>query len=612
MYSMDLKMIVQELKESSLIDMRIKKIYQRNGEFRFKLYGDGREDLVIKPELCIFLTAYPKPAPKNPSGFAMFLRKKLQNLRILDLRQIDFDRISEIDLGRDTVMYHLIVEFFGEGNLILTDDTYTVLSTWKKHHKREIYVDNRYMFPENKDIFTDIALDEKDKEIVRVLAAEYNLGGPYAEEVCMLAGIDKNERAGDVDPAKIRDGITKLISMEKRVTVVDGSVYPYELSMFNNKEKTFYNSMNEAFDQIYGKKELLKEKLTKKGKIEKKMDKYKRMAASQKKAISRFEREIPQNKKIGDLIYLHYQEIEKILTALEKARETHTWDEIREKVKENPLIDSLSPKRTILNFEEKIAIEIPKTLPENAEIYYERSKTMKKKLEGAQKALHKSLEKIKSLKEGKAEITEPVVTKRRKREWYEKFRWCFSSEGLLILGGRDVKTNEILVKRYMESTDLYLHADIHGAPHIIIKNGRKASEKTIHEAAIFAASFSQAWKRGIAGLDVYWVHPEQVTKSPPSGEYLPTGAFFIQGEKNFIKNVSVSLAIGTFEDKPMCGPVSSVSANCEEYIELTQGDEKKETLAKKISAFLNYDNIDDIIQVLPSGGSEMSRDLRSF
>ncbi len=341
--------------------------------------------------------------------------------------------------------------------------------------------------------------------------------------------------------------------------------------------------------------------------MEEKIAKYERIAASQKEAVKKFEDDITKNKELGDLIYLRYQEIEKILEIIKKAKEKFNWKDIIEKTKGNRYIESIDPKNLKLNFEKKIVIDISKTLSENAGIYYERSKTAKKKLEGAKSALQKNLEHIGTLKKGESEIEEIVVRKKRKRERYEKFRWCFSSENFLILGGKDKKTNEVLIKKHMEPKDLYLHADIQGAPHIIIKNGQESSEKTLNEAAIFAASFSRAWKEKIAGIDVYWVNPEQVTKSPPSGEYLPTGAFFIKGEKNFIKNVSLSLALGIFENKPMCGPVSAIKANCDRYVEIVQGDEKKEALAKKISKIMVYDNLDDIIQVLPSGGSKINR-----
>jgi hypothetical protein len=32
----------------------------------------------------------------------------------------------------------------------------------------------------------------------------------------------------------------------------------------------------------------------------------------------------------------------------------------------------------------------------------------------------------------------------------------------------------------------------------------------------------------------WWVHPDQVSKTAPSGEYLVTGSFMIRGKKNFL------------------------------------------------------------------------------
>ena len=41
---------------------------------------------------------------------------------------------------------------------------------------------------------------------------------------------------------------------------------------------------------------------------------------------------------------------------------------------------------------------------------------------------------------------------------------------IYILGGRDAQQNELIVKRYMKPVDVYVHADLHGASSIVIKN----------------------------------------------------------------------------------------------------------------------------------------------
>jgi hypothetical protein len=62
------------------------------------------------------------------------------------------------------------------------------------------------------------------------------------------------------------------------------------------------------------------------------------------------------------------------------------------------------------------------------------------------------------------------ISETRKRLWFEKFYWFVSSSGLLVLGGRDARQNELLVKRYLRRSDLYLHADVHGASSVVIRN----------------------------------------------------------------------------------------------------------------------------------------------
>ena len=44
-----------------------------------------------------------------------------------------------------------------------------------------------------------------------------------------------------------------------------------------------------------------------------------------------------------------------------------------------------------------------------------------------------------------------------------------SSDNLLIIAGRDAQQNEMIVKRYMDRGDIYVHAEIHGASSVVIK-----------------------------------------------------------------------------------------------------------------------------------------------
>ena len=158
----------------------------------------------------------------------------------------------------------------------------------------------------------------------------------------------------------------------------------------------------------------------------------------------------------------------------------------------------------------------------------------------------------------------------------------------------------------MEDNDIYFHADAYGAPHVIIKDGNKASDITLNEAAIFAVSFSSLWKDGYGGGDAYWVTPDQVTKEAPSGEFLKKGSFAIKGKRNYLKSIPIKLSIGiTTDGKIMCGPDAPIQKHTVKSIKIMPGKHKKESFAKRIAVILETDDIDGIVQALPPGGCEI-------
>src|SRR5438094_8985368 len=87
--------------------------------------------------------------------------------------------------------------------------------------------------------------------------------------------------------------------------------------------------------------------------------------------------------------------------------------------------------------------------------------------------------------------TRPRI-KSTKSMWFEAYRWTISSEGFLILGGRDARTNDQLVKKHLKEGDRYAHADVHGAPSTVIQDGARATEATLRESCEFALSYSKA------------------------------------------------------------------------------------------------------------------------
>lgn len=252
-----------------------------------------------------------------------------------------------------------------------------------------------------------------------------------------------------------------------------------------------------------------------------------------------------------------------------------------------------------------LILDIRRSAQENAQEYFAQAKKARKKLEGARIVIQKAHEKLDSLQAKRHEEdqarTEKVHARKRKQAWFEKFRWFISSEGFLVVGGRDATTNEIIVKKHTESHDVLFHTDMAGSPFFVIKTeGRTPGEATLQEVANATFSFSRALKLGLYTANVFWVKPDQVSKEPNAGEFLPKGAFVIRGKTNYIAP-KIDLAIGITEDGAiMCGPLAAVKRNTQKSLALKVKKEKSSDAAKKIRAKLGGD-LDEILRALPPG-----------
>lgn len=258
----------------------------------------------------------------------------------------------------------------------------------------------------------------------------------------------------------------------------------------------------------------------------------------------------------------------------------------------------------------KIILDITKNIEKNAEVYFNKSKKAKKKLEKTIKAI-KRLKKKKQAIDEKHQQQEQEKQQKEKRaqiekEWYEKFHWFISSEGFLVIGGRDATSNEIVIKKHTNPKDIVFHTDAPGSPFFVIQTkGKTPKSITLKETAIATASYSKAWKLGLTTLDVFSVAPEQVTKQTQAGEYMPKGAFMIYGKKKYFRPI-IGLAIGIKDDKVMAAPLTAIKKYCKKYIEIQTGKAKKSELAKKIRKLIGG-TIDEIVSVIPSGGSELKK-----
>lgn len=269
----------------------------------------------------------------------------------------------------------------------------------------------------------------------------------------------------------------------------------------------------------------------------------------------------------------------------------------------------------------ELEIYINKPINDSAQEYYKEYKKMKNKLEGLEKAIVETENRMQKIKDTKIEVKE--VSKMKKLMWYEKFHFGFTKNNFLIIAGKDSSSNEYLVKTHLEKEDLLFHSTIQGSAHVILKQGQKADKEDYEDCALFAAIFSKAWNLGFASVDVFFVYPNQVSKTAESGEYLDKGAFVIRGEKNFFKKVLMKVCIGVIDlnkfdnlaegKRIFIGSERFFNENKIQIIaQLIPGKGKKGDVAKTIFSKLSAEQkkdilLDEIIRILPPGTMDFVR-----
>ncbi|MCK4901901.1 MAG: NFACT family protein [Thermoplasmatales archaeon] len=639
--SFDIYVIVSDLQE--LIGSYIDKINHLSRDEILirvrKRETKQKEQIFIRNGELISLTQKQFETPLKPTSFVMALRKYLLNGRIAEITQHEFDRIIKIKISKKEGVFTLIFEFFSDGNIVLVNPDEKIIlpfirQTWahRSVKGKESYVPPPSQInPLNltKEKFSEL-IKESNADLVRTLAVNISLSGPIAEEICAQADIDKKlevKNLNDDDISKTFKALTKFLEIfksrkfepvfvKKDGDIIDILPFKFESYKDFNFEKT--DRLSRGLEKFIEKKKVKKKE---ESNLEKLIGKLNRQLSQQMETVKKLKGEIEIKKFEGDLIYLNYREIEELLKEINKVLNLKEKDDEIKRINELEIVKVFNPKENLLivnlkdtsSKKSEVKLNFRKTVSENAEKSYDDNKKFRSKLKGAEKSISKTKEEIEKVKKReeleKKQEEEKKIVKKEKLFWFERFRWFISSDGNVVVAGKDAKGNEQVVKKYLKEGDRYAHADIQGAPSCIIKNtgidGKETSvsEKTLEEACIFAAGYSKAWKQ-FAEAQAYWVLPEQVSKTAQSGEFVPKGAFIIRGKRNYYR-CKLELAVGkiTIDDvvKIMGGPVDAVKKRADEYIILVPGSMKKNVIAHKLSKAFNI-STDQIDRALPPGG----------
>ena len=594
-----------------------------------------------------------KPSLRSPGSFAMLLRKHLKNGKIMDIYQHEFDRIIVLEIQKKD-KFQLVIELFGDGNLILVKEGKIIQPLFSKSWSyRTVRAGFEFNYPPAKTNPIKIHEDEfctllsgSKKDLVRTLIMDLQIPGIYAEELCLRCKLDKNAKANQISQKECEKLFRTLNLMIQEVKTQPKAYLmykddefeevldfvPIQLKMYdelNPKEEKSYNSTVRQFFEPKLTQPSLKNKLEEKDskeyievqevpeKVNQERARLLRQEEQQNKAIARFSSELELNHNFGEAIYTNYLRCENLLNEINDLRKQFGPEEIFDQLSETKDIKELNPHEGYVilivdldaaSEDMEIKLNIRKNVIENANHYYELSKHSKEKLHGAQKALKHTQELLNKLKIQAKSVPKRIPKERiTKHYWFEKYHWFITTTGNIVVGGRDAKSNDQVVKRHLKDKDRYCHADMAGAASVVVKHNQDDDtipEASLEEACQFAVIYSKAWNAKIGAGNAYWVKPDQVSKTPQSGEFLARGAFVIRGKRNFVGNIKLQLAVGELEYKGhyklMAGPVESISALTSKYVILRPGNIKKNDTANELSSLFNV-AVDDILSLLPSG-----------
>ncbi len=459
-------------------------------------------------------------------------------------------------------------------------------------------------------------------DTVRTLATVTNLGGQYAEEVCHRAGVDKTApvpQVSDEATAKLYGAlqdIVKQVTGEPQPTIFrkDGHILdlaPVDLQIYDDCEKETAPSISDAIGLFMAETDRkTEEELT-----DPEIEKLKKRVEKQSETVEAYRDGAACLKTQADGLYADYQRTAELLAVLSAQAPKLTWEKLKEGALKIPYVKELDAEHGTVTAElggSTVTLDYMLSLDANASAIYARSKTESDKAGKAAAALkdsedelarkQKGFDKKKALALGKAAPT--------KHFWFEVFKWFTTSGGRLCIAGRDTHSNDSIVKKHLKDPDIYAHADIHGAPSVILKDGLNASPEEYREACWFALAQSKAWMAGSPEGGAFWAYPDQVSKTPNAGEFVPRGAFIIRGKRNYEYHLPLELGLGEVfyegERKVMCAPTPLLEKSSEKYVVIRPSKEKNGRLNGELAREFNVPE-EEISRILPPGSYEVAK-----
>ncbi len=521
----------------------------------------------------------------EPNKLLRRLRDDLTRFKLKEIKQIGTERIAYLTFSHSDKEFVIVGEFFGDGNIILCNSEMKILallySVNVRH--RQLRVGSQYVPPPqgNLDVLN---MTEKDFGEIRFTSTPVakwigrTLGLPrkYAEEITRLANVESKKMGEEIS----NDEVKKLFDVATQIGL--DTVFTENIV---SKGKSIQSS---SFDKKISELETRLEEQTKAIKtVTEKSENIAKVASSFSEYMSQGISNMDDSR-INNLLKTNNAEI------------------IKEKGIDYIKVDDA-----------KIKVNLGSSLPTTASVLFNASKKQKAAIIPLQKLVKKTEKELEKVID-KGEVAKQAVSfsEIRKKNWFERYRWFYTSDGILAVGGRDSSSNSAIIRKRLEKNDKVFHTEISGSPFFLLKDDISPTSASLTEVAHATVCFSRAWKESIYGSSAYWVNPDQVKKAAPSGQSMGKGSFAIEGQRNFVKISTLKLCVAIIKQEEnyllTCGP-PSLQDRCVCYAMIEPGSMEMVDVAKKIRVqFITINeeiaksfSVDDYVRVLPSGLSHM-------
>jgi len=571
------------------------------------------------------------------------LSREIERAKINSVSQPGSERIFFLHfINKDNKERKLVIEIFGKGNIILCDESMKILWILNPVEVRHRILKTglEYVLPPNRgeDVF-QITLEGMKKsrqtqpentDLVRWLAKCTSLPRKYVEEILLHSGISAKyaNNLSDNDVQIIYDKTKEITSkvidetnhepsimVDKLGLAIDAS--PIVMSGDSNAKKV--ESYMDGIDQVLSNEIISIGRSLKTEETDRKILELEHDLEEQNKAKTQVITRSQNLRRVAhELMNLSSMGIEDMNDSTVRNLLENNDSEI---VKENGI--------TYLNIENE-RIKFESSIPKFSSLLFSRAKELERGAINIDKASEELRLRVEKLQNQTQKIHEKIqFSKLESKQWYERYRWFVTSDGYLVIGGRDASSNSAIIRKYMTDNDIIFHAEIHGSPFFLVKNvnnQEKQDSGYVEEAAQATVSFSRAWKDGLSSGDAYWVFPNQVKKGAPTGQFLPKGSFVIEGKRNFCRGIELKLSIGLVQIEKkysiVCGPLNAVRKRSLVFTSLLPGGTDSMNLAKKVKsefvrAISEFDqslaeyckkiSLDEFIRMLPTGQSKIER-----